>query len=123
MNNRTYAIVDTTTWEEGLSASGMPLSSLYTMILETSPETIRYSISGDQFVVKSNNDTYIDTLTSFAEAYSIDYTLYDHAGVLEVMSTSAWIAPFDIGEFVVSSFTTSTVNKKKVKKPRKKKKS
>ena len=118
MNNRTYAIVDTTTWEEGLSASGMPLSSLYTMILETSPETIRYSISGDQFVVKSNNVTYINILTSFAESYGIEYTLYDHAGVLEVMATSAWTIPMPegIGQLSISS---KTIKKKATKKKKK----
>ena len=93
--NRIYAIVDKTTWEEGLSGSGIPLEYFYTQILETAPETLRYSVCGDQFVVKSDSTSSITALTGFAETYDIGYELYDHADVLEVMATSAWFIPID----------------------------
>ena len=95
--NRTYAIVDTVTWQEGLSASGASLDYLFTKILETSPETIRYSVCGDAFIVKSDNQTNIAELTSFATTYGIEYTLYTYDEILQVVSTSAWQVPTQMG--------------------------
>lgn len=93
MNNRTYAIIDKNTWEEGLSASGAGLDYFYTLILETSPETLRYSLCGNAFIIKTNNMTHVATLTTFAEAYNINYEIYNHDQILQVLSTSAWSMP------------------------------
>ncbi len=88
--DRTYAVVDLTTWNEGLTSSEMDLNYFYTKILETSPETLRYSVCGDQFVIKTDNHTDTVILTSFAEAYNVEYTLYSYSDILQVMSTAVW---------------------------------
>ena len=113
-NNRTYAIVDLVTWNEALSASGQPLNTFYELILETSPETLKYSVCSDAFIIKSDDQTNIATLTSFAEGYNVDYTLYNHQDALQVIATSAWTIP--------PEFQTVSINISKVKKIRKKRK-
>jgi hypothetical protein len=88
----------------------------FSQVLESSADSLRYSIDGTQTFVKyeisvleeSYTHTNIDpeteeetTLTVEAgvygrpSIYNEDYTEYDHAGILELLATEAWTAPLD----------------------------
>jgi len=94
--DRTYAIVDLVTWNAALATSGQSLDSFYEMILETAPETLRYSVAEDEFVIKTDNADDLAALTGFAETYSVEYILYNHADCVALMATLAWTTPLEV---------------------------
>ena len=88
----------------------------FNQVLESSADTLRYSVDGTQTFVKyevsvleeSYTYTSIDyetneEVTNTVEAgvygrpsiYNEDYTEYDHASILELLSTEAWTAPLE----------------------------
>ena len=88
----------------------------FNQVLESSADSLRYSVDGTQTFVKYEvtvvEETYTEThtdpetneeVTTTVEAgvygrpsiYNEDYTEYDHAGILELLATEAWTAPLD----------------------------
>jgi len=88
----------------------------FNQVLESSADSLRYSVDGSQTFVKYEvrvvEETYTEThtdpetneeVTTTVEAgvygrpsiYNEDYTEYDHAGILELLATEAWTAPLD----------------------------
>ena len=86
----------------------------FNQVLESSADSLRYSVDGSQTFVKYEvtvvEETYTETytnpeteeeVTTTIEAgtygrpsiYSESYTEYDHAGILELLATEAWTAP------------------------------
>ena len=86
----------------------------FNQVLESSADSLRYSVDGSETFVKYEvtvvEETYTQTftdpetneeVTTTIEAgtygrpsiYSESYTEYDHAGILELLATEAWTAP------------------------------
>ena len=86
----------------------------FNQVLESSADSLRYSVDGSQTFVKYEvtvvEETYTEThidpetneeVTTTVQAgvygrpsiYSDSYTEYDHAGILELLSTEAWTSP------------------------------
>ena len=86
----------------------------FNQVLESSPDSLRYSIDQSKTFIKYDvtviEETYTQTftdpetmeeITTTVEAgtygrpsiYSEDYTEYDHAGILELLSTEEWTSP------------------------------
>ena len=89
----------------------------FSQVLESSADSLRYSLDGSQTFVKYEvtvvEETYTEThtdpetneeVTTTVEAgvygrpsiYSEDYTEYDHAGILELLATEAWTDPVEV---------------------------
>lgn len=94
--NRTYAVVDTIAFQNALSSGSIELNLLFDNILETNMSTLRYSVCGDQFIIKANNQASVDYLSAKAIEFNIPFQIYDHEGMLQVVSTSAWNIPLNI---------------------------
>jgi len=97
--DRKYAIVSTTEFLTAVSAGEILPEYLFPNILETSFETLRYSIDKTQFVIKTDNEQSAEYLRSKAIELNIPYMEYDNTGTLELMATSAW-------NIIVSPFTS-----------------
>ena len=90
----------------------------FNQVLESSADTLRYSIDGNETFVKYEvsvleepySYTYTDLetneeVTTTVEAgvygrpsiYSESFTEYDHAGILELLATEEWTAPMEEG--------------------------
>ena len=88
----------------------------FNQVLESSADSLRYSVDGSETFVKYEvtvvEETYTETfldpeteeeVTTTVEAgvygrpsiYSEDYTEYDHASILELLATEAWTAPME----------------------------
>jgi hypothetical protein len=88
----------------------------FNQVLESSADSLRYSVDGSQTFVKYEvrvvEETYTEThtdaetneeVTTTIEAgtygrpsiYSESFTEYDHAGILELLATKAWTAPME----------------------------
>ena len=88
----------------------------FNQVLESSADTLRYSVDGSETFVKYEvrvvEETYTETytdletneeVTTTVEAgvygrpsiYSEAYTEYDHEGILELLATEAWTAPLE----------------------------
>jgi len=88
----------------------------FNQVLESSADSLRYSVDGSQTFVKyevrvveeaytetsTNPETGEETTNTVAAGvygrpyiYSEDYTEYDHAGILELLATEAWTAPIE----------------------------
>ena len=89
----------------------------FNQVLESSADSLRYSIDESETFVKYEvnvvEETYTETftdpetneeVTTTVEAgvygrpsiYSEEYTEYDHAGILELLATEHWTAPIDM---------------------------
>ena len=89
----------------------------FNQVLESSADSLRYSIDESETFVKYEvtvvEETYTETsidpetneeVTTTVEAgvygrpsiYSEEYTEYDHAGILELLATEDWTAPIDM---------------------------
>lgn len=90
----------------------------FNQVLESSAETLRYSVDGSETFVKYEVNVveedlvynYIDAETGEEKSsttpagvygrpsiYNGTYTEYDHAGILELLATEAWTAPVENG--------------------------
>ena len=88
----------------------------FSQVLESSADSLRYSVDGSQTFVKYEvrivEETYTEThidpetneeVTTTVQAgvygrpsiYSDSYTEYDHAGILELLATEAWTSPME----------------------------
>lgn len=88
----------------------------FNQVLESSADSLRYSVDGSQtfvkYEVKVVEETYTEThidpetneeVTTTVQAgvygrpsiYSDSYTEYDHAGILELLATEAWTSPME----------------------------
>ena len=88
----------------------------FNQVLETSADSLRYSVDGSETFVKYEvmvvEETYTQThndietgeeVTTTVEAgvygrpsiYSEAYTEYDHEGILALLATEAWTAPLE----------------------------
>lgn len=88
----------------------------FNQVLESSADSLRYSVDGSQTFVKYEvtvvEETYTEThidpetneeVTTTVQAgvygrpsiYSDSYTEYDHAGILELLATEAWTSPME----------------------------
>ena len=86
----------------------------FNQVLESSADSLRYNVAGTETFVKYEvtvvEETYTETfldpetnqeVTTTVEAgvygrpsiYSDSYTEYDHASILELLSTEAWTSP------------------------------
>ena len=89
----------------------------FNQVLESSADTLRYSIDGTETFIKYEvtvvEETYTQTftdpetqeeVTTTVEAgvygrpsiYSESFTEYDHTGILELLATEAWTAPIEL---------------------------
>jgi hypothetical protein len=76
MNNRTYVIIDAD-----------DVSSVdFDAVLQTSAETLRYSVDGTKTVVKFVGGT---------PSFLVGETQYNHDEIRAVMATEAWTEPLD----------------------------
>jgi len=71
---KTYVILNTSELE----------SVDFDQVLQTSDDTLRYSLDGSKFVVKFEGDT-----PSFLE----DKTQYTHSEILTILATDEWTSP------------------------------
>lgn len=64
----------------------------FNQVLETSAETVRYSVDGSKTFIKWNTVEDPDFISN------LDGTEgpYNHEEILEVLSTSEWTAPFEV---------------------------
>jgi hypothetical protein len=88
----------------------------FNQVLESSADSLRYSVDESQTFVKYEvtvvEETYTEThtdpetneeVTTTVQAgvygrpsiYSDSYTEYDHAGILELLATEAWTSPME----------------------------
>ena len=88
----------------------------FNQVLESSADSLRYSVDGSQTFVKyevrvveeTYSETFVDPetneeVTTTIQAgvygrpsiYSDSYTEYDHAGILELLATEAWTSPME----------------------------
>ena len=76
MNNRTYVIIDAD-----------DVSSVdFDAVLQTSAETLRYSVDGTKTVVKFVGDT---------PSFLVGETQYNHDEIRAIMATPEWAGPND----------------------------
>ena len=90
MNDRTYAIVDTVSFTQALTSGEIDQSLFFSLIIETSSNTLRYSIDHSQFLIKSDVPENILYLEARASELGIGYTVYNYQTVFNVLSTTAW---------------------------------
>ena len=57
----------------------------FSLVQETSAETLRFSVDGTKTFVKFNTDT----TPSFLEGK----TQYNHSEILEILATDEWVSP------------------------------
>lgn len=88
----------------------------FNQVLESSADSLRYSVDGTKTFVKYEvtvvEETYTETYTDLEtneemtntiqagtygrpSIYSDSYTEYDHAGILALLSTDEWTAPME----------------------------
>ena len=80
-NNRRYLIIPT----------HLADSIDFSQVLETSIDTLRFSVDGTQTFVKYEiNQTPTGEITGRPDIYSSQYDEYTHEQILEILSTEAW---------------------------------
>jgi len=89
-NNRTYAIIDTASYEAALSQSGQSVEVLMSKVLESSRDTIRYSVDRTSFIVKSDKAANIAWLRGFAQSHGVIYATFDHEEILDEILKTEW---------------------------------
>jgi pyrroloquinoline quinone (PQQ) biosynthesis protein C len=88
--DRKYAIVDDASFQLAVTEGRINVGTLFEKILETSTETLRYSLDGTQFVVKADDEDDMAYLRQRASEESIGYTEMTHAECLALMGTAEW---------------------------------
>ena len=66
-----------------LNSSELPTVD-FNQVLQTSADTLRYSLDGTKFLVKFEGDT---------PSFLSGKTEYDHAEILTILATDEWTAP------------------------------
>ena len=93
-DNVIFAIIDTATFQKALTALDQKL--LFEIIAEDSMDTLRYSLCGDEFIIKTTSLSGAEYLEQRAAEEGIIYTEYNHSTLLTVISSSAWNPPTNI---------------------------
>jgi hypothetical protein len=74
MNNRTYVILDAS------EVSNVD----FDQVIQTSADTLRYSVDGGKFLLKFEGDT---------PSFLIGEPQYDHSEILPIMQSAEWTDP------------------------------
>ena len=90
MEARRYAVVDVNTISVALSSGEIQADLLFGNILESNMDTLRYSLDGNLFVIKTNTAEKADYLRDKALEHGIGYAEYSYGDVLVLMSTPDW---------------------------------
>ena len=87
---RDYAIVDTNSFSEAIDAGHIDVGILFDNILESNMNTLRYSIDGSLFVIKTDTKEKADYLRQRASEENIGYTEYTYEDILPIMASNVW---------------------------------
>ena len=67
----------------------------FTQVLETSADSLRYSVDGSETFVKYEVTETETEVLGRPSIYSEAYTEYNHEEILALLATEAWTAPMD----------------------------
>lgn len=90
MEDRRYAVVDVNTFSSALASGVIQTELLFENILESNMDTLRYSLDGGLFVIKTNTPEKADYLRDKALEHGISYAEYSYEDILVLMSTPDW---------------------------------
>ena len=90
---RKYAIVNNNAFRAAIDDGEIDLGVLFASILETNMDTLRYSLDGSEFVIKTSTEEAATYLRTRAAELGIPYVEYSHDAILVVMSSNAWSDP------------------------------
>jgi len=90
METRRYAVIDVNTFSSALASGEIQTELLFDNILESNMDTLRYSLDGGLFVIKTNTQEKADYLRDSALEFGINYTEYSYEDVLVLMATEDW---------------------------------
>jgi len=90
MEDRRYAVVDVNSFSSAVSSGEIILDLLFDNILESNMDTLRYSIDGSLFVIKTNTVEKANYLRDKSLEIGVGYTEYSYEDVLTLMATPEW---------------------------------